>query len=121
LSPRCSQTSTGKPATVAPELNDPGLARDRTALAWTRSALNVAASGALIARAGFAAHLDTLGLASAIAMGTIAVLTWRHGQALYRDRSGPVMPRLHQTAALGLLTAATLLIAAFAIIVTIAI
>jgi uncharacterized membrane protein YidH (DUF202 family) len=121
LSPRRSQTSTGKPATLAPELKDPSLARDRTALAWTRSALNVAASGALIARAGFTAHLDALGLTSAIAMATIAVLTWRHGQSLYRDRSGPVMPPLHQTVALGLLTAATLLIAAFAITVTIAI
>ncbi len=121
MSPRRSQTSTGKPATLAPELNDPGLARDRTALAWTRSALNAAASGALIARAGFTAHLDTLGLASAIAMATIAVLTWRHGQSLYRDRTGPVIAPHHQTAALGLLTAGTLVIAAFAIIVTIAI
>ncbi len=120
MTPRRSQTSTDKPATLAPELNDPGLARDRTALAWTRSALNVAASGALIARAGFTSHLDTLGLASAIAVTIIALLTWRHGQSLYRDRSGPVMRPLHQTAALGLLTAATLLIAASAIIVTIA-
>ena len=54
-------------------------------------------------------------------MATIATLTWRHGQALYRDRSGPIVPPLHQAAALGLLTAATLLIAAFAIIVTFAI
>ena len=81
----------------------------------------MAASGALIVRASFTAHLDTLGLASAIAMATIAALTWRHGQALYRDRSGPIVPPLHQAAALGLLTAATLLIAAFAIIVTFAI
>lgn len=121
MRPRRPQTATGETATLAPELTDPGLARDRTALAWTRSALNVAASGALIARAGFTAHLDALGVTSAVAMATIAVMTWRHGQSLYRDRIGPVMPPLRQTVALGLLTAATLLIAAVAIIVTIAI
>ena len=121
MSARRSQTSSSEPATLAPELNDPGLARDRTALAWTRSALNMAASGTLIARAGFTAHLDTLGVASAIAMATVALLTWRHGQALYRDRSHPGMPPLQQTRAFGLLTAATLLIAMVAIVVTIAI
>jgi hypothetical protein len=70
-----------------PEQSDPGLARDRTALAWTRSALNMAGSGALIARAGFAANLNVLGVVAAIAMGAIAALTWRHGWTLYRDRT----------------------------------
>jgi uncharacterized membrane protein YidH (DUF202 family) len=105
----------------ATDLNDPGRARDRTALAWTRSALNMAASGTLIARAGFAAHLDALGVGSAIVMATLALLTWRHGQAIYRDRRFLATMPHQQSDALGALTVATLLIAVIAIIVTIAI
>jgi uncharacterized membrane protein YidH (DUF202 family) len=121
LSPREPQTSTGEDATLAPELGDSGTARERTRLAWTRSALNMAASGTLIARAGFVAHLDALGVASAIAMATIALLTWRHGQAIYGDRGLAGSFPHHQPGALGLLTAATVLIAAVAIVVTIVI
>ena len=55
-------------------------------MAWTRSALNMAASGTLIARAGFAAHLNGLGIASALAMATMAYLTWRHGRKIYHQR-----------------------------------
>lgn len=112
---------TGDAATRSPELHDPGLARDRTRLAWTRSALNMAASGTLIARASFLAHLDALGLASAIAMATIALLTWRHGLAIYRERGVAGTFPHHQPGALGALTAATLLTAAIAMLVTIVI
>jgi uncharacterized membrane protein YidH (DUF202 family) len=98
-----------------------GGARERTALAWTRSALNMAGSGALIARAGFAAHLDALGVACAVAMGTMATLTWRHGQSLYRQRLALDAAPGGQTLALGLLTAATVVTSAVAIVVTVAI
>jgi hypothetical protein len=110
----------GEGARLSAELDDPGQARDRTRLAWTRSALNMAGSGTLIARAGFAAHLDALGVASAIAMATMALLTWRHGWAIYRDRGVAAAFPHHQPGALGLLTAATLVTAAVAIVVTIA-
>lgn len=121
MSPREPHSATGEAATLSPELNDPGLARDRTRLAWTRSALNMAASGTLIARAGFAAHLDAVGLVSAIAMATMALLTWRHGRAIYRERGVAGTFPHHQPGALGLLTTATLLTAAVAILVTIVI
>jgi len=49
-------------------MDDLGLARERTMLAWTRSALIVAASGTLIARAAFVGHLALLGVATAVAM-----------------------------------------------------
>ncbi|MGO9751336.1 MAG: DUF202 domain-containing protein [Solirubrobacteraceae bacterium] len=111
----------GDPSWPGLERDDPGLSRDRTALAWTRSALNIAASGTLIARAGFAARLDAVGLASAIAMATMALLTWRHGQTINRDRRRAGTLPSQQPWALGLLTAATLLTAAVAIVVTIAI
>ena len=101
--------------------SDPGLARDRTTLAWTRSALNLATIGVLIARAGFVARLDLLGVLSAIAMGAIALLTWRYSHAVYRDRGGAGRFPHHQPAAIVLLTAATLFTGAVALIVTIAV
>ncbi len=110
-----------EPSKAALELSDSGLARDRTALAWTRSALNMAVSGTLIARAAFTAHLSALGIASAVAMAMMALLTWRHGQAIYRERRHPgTSPRV-QASEFALLTVATLLTAAVAILVSIVI
>jgi uncharacterized membrane protein YidH (DUF202 family) len=119
LSPRRSQAG-DQPATLALELDDPGLARERTALAWTRSALNMAAVGTLIARAAFVGHLAVLGVAVAVAAATLAALTWRHGQVIYRERHDPGTERHLQTRAFGPLTGATVLTAAIAVIVTIA-
>jgi uncharacterized membrane protein YidH (DUF202 family) len=100
---------------------DPGDARERTAFAWTRSALNMAASGTLISRAGFTAHLDALGIASAFAIATMAYLTWRHGRTIYGERGRAEAFRHHQPGALRLLTAATVLTASVAVVVTVAI
>jgi len=104
----------------AEKAQDPGLADDRTALAWMRSALNMAASGALIARAGFSAHLDALGVSCAVAMAALAGLIWRHGQQLYGERVGSTADPDPQTAAFGLLTAATLVVATVALVVSVA-
>ena len=106
-------------AAAAPDIDDPGLARERTALAWTRSALTMAASGALIARAAFVGHVAWLTVFSAFAIATLSVLTWYHGQVIYRAHRGPGIPQHLQTVAFGLLTAATVLIAAVAILLTI--
>ena len=76
-----------------PDTDDPGLARERTALAWTRSALTMAASGVLIARAAFVGHLAVLGVVSAVAMAILSGLTWRNGQATYRERREAWMPQ----------------------------
>ena len=81
----------------------------------------MAGSGTLIARASFAAHLDVLGVATAIAMAAITLLTWRHGRAIYRERGVAGGFPDHHPDALRLLTAATLLTAAVATVVTIAI
>jgi hypothetical protein len=81
----------------------------------------MAASGTLIARAAFAAHLAVLGLAVAIAMAAMALLTWWHGRVIYRERGQAGGFPYHQPGALGLLTAGTLLIAAVAVVVTIAV
>ena len=118
---RPQSQSTGETVTPPPERGDPGLARERTALAWTRSALTMAAGGVLIARAAFVGHLPVLGVVSAIAMAILSALTWRQGQAIYRERREPWRPQRPQVAAFGLLTSATVLIAAIAIVVTVAI
>jgi uncharacterized membrane protein YidH (DUF202 family) len=97
------------------------MARERTALAWTRSALTMAASGVLIARAAFVGHLPVLGVISTVAMAVLSGLTWRTGQATYRERREAWMPQRLQTTAFGLLTVATVLIAATAIVATVAI
>jgi uncharacterized membrane protein YidH (DUF202 family) len=99
---------------------DPGLARDRTALAWTRSALTMAASGTLIARGAFTAHLDALGVVCAAAMAALSLSTWGYGQALYRQRRLTGMSVRSQSGEFVLLTAATVLIAAAAVAVSIA-
>jgi uncharacterized membrane protein YidH (DUF202 family) len=119
LSPRRSQPS-DRAATFAAEVDDPGLARERTALAWTRSALNMAAVGTLIARAAFVGHLAVLGVATAVGMATLSALTWRHGQVIYGERRRRGMAPRVQTSEFGLLTGATVLTASIAVIVTLA-
>ena len=98
---------------------DPGLARDRTALAWTRSALAMLAIGTLIARAAFEAHLDALAVIAAIATLALALVTWRQGNSLYRERAVNSSEPHHQPGALGFLMSTTLLIAVVALVVTI--
>jgi uncharacterized membrane protein YidH (DUF202 family) len=98
---------------------DPGLARDRTALAWTRSGLNLLVSGTLIARAAFVAHLDAVGVITASVAAALALLTWRHGNVLYRERAIDDAEPHHQPGALGFLMVATLVTAGVALIVTI--
>jgi hypothetical protein len=101
-------------------MTDPSLVRDRTALAWTRSALNMAASGTLIARGAFASHLETLGVACAVATAVLTVLMLRYGRTVYDPvLMGASPPR--RAGALGLLTAVTVVTAAVALVVTIAI
>jgi uncharacterized membrane protein YidH (DUF202 family) len=98
---------------------DPGLARDRTALAWTRSALSMLAIGTLIARAAFNEHLDVLGALTALVTAALGLLTWRYGRVLYRDRAVAGSEPHHQPGALGFLMLAALAAAVVALVVTI--
>ncbi len=81
----------------------------------------MAASGTLIARAAFVGDLPVLGLASAIAMAALALVTWHHGHLIYRERRGAGRSPPLQAVEFRLLTAATVVIAAIAILVTIAV
>jgi hypothetical protein len=116
-----ARSSRGERVGATADVSDHGDARERTALAWTRSALNMAASGTLIARAGFRAHLSALGIASALAFATMTYLIWRHGRTIYRERGRAGAFPHHQSGALSLLAAATFVTAVVAIVVTIAI
>jgi uncharacterized membrane protein YidH (DUF202 family) len=98
-----------------------GLAGERTSLAWIRSAIGLAAIGVLIARAAFNAHLDVLGVLFAIGMATIAALTWRHARSADRRRAPADEQSVPRPQALGLLTAATVVTAGVALVVTLAI
>jgi uncharacterized membrane protein YidH (DUF202 family) len=111
-------TPAGDPAADAGRF-DPGLARDRTALAWTRSALSLLAIGTLISRAAFIADLDELGALTALGTAVLALLTWRHGNALYGERAVERSDPHHQPGALGFLMAVTMVAAVVALIVTI--
>jgi uncharacterized membrane protein YidH (DUF202 family) len=53
-------------APPGPEDFDPGLARERTRLAWTRTAIAFAAVGAAILKSHLAAGLTVLGLAAVV-------------------------------------------------------
>jgi uncharacterized membrane protein YidH (DUF202 family) len=68
------------PAAAPPEPEDfdPGLARERTRLAWTRTSIAFAAIGAVILKSQLAAGLVVLGLAAAV---------WGLRQ-LFRDAAG---------------------------------
>lgn len=79
----------------------------------------MAASGALIACVAFVGHLAWLTVVSAVAIATLSVLTWHRRQVIGRKHREPGIPQHLQTVAFGLLTAATVLIAGVAIVVTI--
>jgi uncharacterized membrane protein YidH (DUF202 family) len=90
-----------------------GLARERTGLAWERSAGSFAALAAVVL--GVAAHHDAPGLiALSAALVTVAAAVWRHGRRSY-ERSDVTS----QSRALVLLSMAAALTAVAAAIVVI--
>ena len=92
---------------------------ERTALAWTRSALNLAANGTLIARAAFVAGLPVVGVAVAVAIAAGTVLVWRHGQLITLARRRRTAGPHHQAEPLRLLSVLALATAAVATALTV--
>jgi putative membrane protein len=89
----------------------PGVPRERTGLAWERSALGfVALAGVVLS---VAAHREAPGLlVLSTALVAVAAAVWRHGRRAYASAEVQAQPR-----ALGLLAAATALAALVAAIV----
>ena len=69
---------------------DPGLARARTSLAWTRTALSFAAIGGIILKRDLAAGFVVLALSCLVwLVGRLALVPARTGQV--RARPGPLL------------------------------
>jgi uncharacterized membrane protein YidH (DUF202 family) len=103
-----------------PSGHDPGLAGDRTTLAWVRSALSIAGTGVLTARAAAVAHLWTLGVLAGIVMAAMSLSVYRHAQRIYPGRRLPERAGSHhQMAAFRLLTLATFVVAIIAAVVVV--
>jgi uncharacterized membrane protein YidH (DUF202 family) len=56
--------------------DDPGMATERTVLAWSRSAISLAAAGALLVRLGLETAIPAVGLAIGGADILIAAWVW---------------------------------------------
>jgi uncharacterized membrane protein YidH (DUF202 family) len=92
---------------------DRGLARERTALAWSRSALSLAALGALLVRIGAETGTGIVAYPLGVLVMSAAGVAWLSG----RSGLGPGgRLRLRRTLALRLIAAATIVTAAFALV-----
>ncbi len=98
-----------------PDTAVPGLAEARTVLAWRRSALTVAATGALTAKTGLDGGQDVLGVAAAGILLVAAAAIY-----LARGRVEPLGGPVGRRRALAALAGVSLLSAVLALVVVIA-
>lgn len=119
MSPERVKPAASEPFTITNGQGDPGLAGDRTALAWRRSALSMVGTAVLVGRAGFTAHLEAVGLITGLIMTLVAWFTWLYGHTIYQERRLSTVHTHHQSTALAILTAATMLTGAVAIALTV--
>jgi len=94
-------------------VRDPGLAGERTALAWNRTALGLIGTGALLLRFTRVASIPVIGELLAAGSLLAAGLVWRYGRRSYgvAPRSAPPLRALALTVAVlafGALAAVTL-------------
>jgi uncharacterized membrane protein YidH (DUF202 family) len=88
----------GREPSAGPPATQPGLAQERTALAWTRTALSFAAVGGIVLKRDVIPGLILLAVAPAI---------WQLGRLAYRDQQKLI-----------LLTAAVVAVAAVALVIS---
>jgi uncharacterized membrane protein YidH (DUF202 family) len=91
------------------------MARERTALAWNRSALALATIGAVIVRIGAQANHTAAALAGGAVLAAVAIVVWMFGRRVFAGRaSGKPPSYAEQRRGLLLITAASIVAAAFA-------
>jgi uncharacterized membrane protein YidH (DUF202 family) len=82
-----------------------GFARERTSLAWERTALGFGALSAVVL--GVAAHHNRPGLiAVSVALVAVAFAVWRHGHRSYQDTAVAAQARALSLVALAIALAA---------------
>ena len=92
---------------------DPGLAIERTALAWNRTSLGLAANAALLLRLGLEAHKPLLACAASAITAAAAAASWtyarlsaRYNRQAFAEGRPVARPRvLHAISAATVLTA----------------
>ena len=91
---------TPDPARAKRRTDDPGLAIERTALAWNRTSLGLAANAALLLRLGLEADEPLLACASSAIVAAAAAAAWTYGRlsagrnrSAFRDASPVARPR----------------------------
>jgi hypothetical protein len=94
---------------------DPGRAGDRTALAWTRSALSLLAIAGLTLHASLVTDVHPLATAASGLLLIASIAVWRHGATTYGRRIGDDPPTA-QPRAVKAMTGVTLAAAAVAMV-----
>lgn len=73
------------------EFADPGLANERTFLAWNRTALALGAIGALMIRASVGTAAEIPGIAAGTSMLVTAASAWGYGFLVYQGNQRALM------------------------------
>ena len=98
-----------------PSPDPPGVARERTGLAWERTALAYGTMAAIILGVSAHRHAPVLLFVSA-ALAIVALAIWRHSRHAYDQPA--VAPQLRELALLSVVTALTAVAAVIAVVAT---
>lgn len=98
---------------------DRGLAIERTALAWTRSALALAVIAALAVRRGEQGDLPNVSYPLGGVLFAAALGVWMFGASIYRRRSAGAADPAPRVLAFKVMTIGTIAVAALAVVLAI--